>query len=201
MSTEPITTITALVLCGGKGRRMGGMDKGLILLHGRPLIEHVLEAIKPQVGQVMISANRNSDRYRHYGHRIVADGLPDFQGPLAGFASGLAQLETPYLLTLPCDGPRVPGDLARRLMEALESQHAELAVAHDGIRLQPVYALLHSNLHASLSAFLEGAERRIDRWYLQHTTALADFSDRPHAFRNVNTPEERTRMEREDSLL
>ena len=138
--------ITALVLAGGKGRRMGGRDKGLLPFGDKPLVGHVLDAIAPQVGALLISANRNQADYRRFGYPVLADPLDDFQGPLAGFLAGLEQMQTAYLLTLPCDGPVVVDDLAGRLASGLTAADAEIAVAHDGRRLHPVYAQHHSRV-------------------------------------------------------
>ena len=181
--------VTALLLAGGLARRMGGKDKGLLPFQGRPLVEHVLEAITPQAGAILINANRNRERYRAYGHPVIHDEPVDYQGPLAGFAAGLKHCRTHWLATLPCDGPFVPPDLLFRLWCAREDHNTEIAVAHDGERLQPVHALLHKDLLESLRTFLESGERKVDRWYAQHKIAPADFSDRKTGFTNINTPE------------
>lgn len=182
--------ITALVLAGGRSRRMGGRDKGLLPYGGGLLVGHVLAAIRPQVGRAMISANRNRAHYEAFGVPVLADPLDDFQGPLAGFLAGLTAMQTDYLLTLPCDGPYVAADLAQRLARGLVDADAEIAVAHDGRRLQPVYALLHRDVLPSLRAALAAGERKIDRWYLQTRWTRVDFSDVPQQFSNINTPED-----------
>ena len=183
-------SITALVLAGGKGRRMGGNDKGLLPFGEGLLVGHVIDAIRPQVGKVMISANRNHDVYREFGLPVLSDPLEDFQGPLAGFLAGLEAMQTDYLLTLPCDGPVIVPDLARRLAAGLEGAQAQIAVAHDGRRLQPVYALLHRNTLDSLRQALEEGERKIDRWYSRQRWVTVDFSDVPEQFSNINTPDD-----------
>ena len=188
--------VTAMILAGGRARRMGGEDKGLLDFVGRPLIEHILEAVAPQVGDVLINANRNQERYREYGYTVIADERPDFQGPLAGFASGLAQCATGDLVVLPCDGPWVPRDLVFRLWEARAKADAELAVAHDGERMQPVYALLRKTLLPDLRDFLETGERKIDLWYARRRVARADFSDCRDGFANINRPQDRDRLEK-----
>ncbi len=182
--------ITALVLAGGKSRRMGGRDKGLLPYGNVPLIGHVLDAIRPQVGAVLISANRNREQYQRLGFPVIADPLADFQGPLAGFLAGLENMHTPYLLTLPCDGPIIVGDLAQRLAAGLGGAGAQIAVAHDGQRLQPVYALLHQDVVSDLRLFLQQGDRKIDRWYPRNHWISVDFSDVPEQFRNINTPED-----------
>jgi len=192
--------VTAVILAGGRGRRMGGMDKGLVDLEKRPLIAHVLNAIVPQAGSVLINANRNAEKYREFGYRIVSDTLDDYQGPLAGFASAMAVASTPYIVTLPCDGPLVPTDYVQRMINALEMSENEIAVAHDGDRMQPVYALLPVGLMSDLEAFLAEGDRKIDLWYSRRHVALADFSDCPEAFRNINTPGERDQLQRERAI-
>lgn len=189
--------ISAVILAGGMGRRMGGQDKGQLKLYGRPLIEYVLEAIQPQVNTILINANRNQAEYARYGYPVVPDLLEGYQGPLAGFASGMRAATTPYIVTLPCDGPFSAPDLVARLATALQNMRADIAVAHDGERLQPVYALLPTRLLDSLEDFLAAGERKIDRWYAQHNMALADFSDAVKAFRNINTPQDQQRIQQE----
>ena len=189
--------VTAVILAGGKGRRMDGMDKGLVSLGNRPLIEYVIEAIEPQVEKVMLNANRNLAQYSAYGYPVITDSLSDFQGPLAGFISAMRSSPTSYIVTLPCDGPFLSNDLVERLISALNRIDAEIAVAHDGERMQPVYSLIPTSLSGSLAAFLDSGERKIDRWYGQHKVALADFSDCPETFRNINTAEQRDKFQNE----
>lgn len=191
--------ISAVILAGGMGRRMGGQDKGQLIFNGRPLIEYVLETIQPQVKTILINANRHQTEYARYGYPVVPDILPGYQGPLAGFASGMRAAATPYIVTLPCDGPFSAPDLVIRLITALKNMHADIAVAHDGQRLQPVYALLPARLLTSLEDFLAAGERKIDRWYAQHNMALADFSDAVQTFRNINTPQDQHRIQQEES--
>lgn len=187
--------ITAVILAGGQGRRMGGVDKGLVDFHGRPLIEHVIAAISGQVGGLMINANRNLVLYQGFGYPVFADSMGDFQGPLAGFLAAMEVAQTPYIVTVPCDGPLLANDLVARLTTALERESAELAVAHDGQRLQPVYGLIPTRLKTSLQRYLDGGDRKIDLWYALHRMARADFSDLPNSFVNVNTEEERKRLQ------
>ncbi len=182
--------ITALVLAGGKSRRMGGRDKGLLPFGDSLLVGHVIDAIRPQVGAILISANRNQADYAQFGYPVVADPLDDYQGPLAGFLGGLQQMQTDYLLTLPCDGPVVVADLVVRLARGLKDADADIAVAHDGKRLQPVYTLMHRRVLADLSAALEEGERKIDRWFPRNSWVRVDFSDVPEQFSNINTPDD-----------
>lgn len=169
---------------------MGGKDKGLLPFADETLIGHVVKAILPQVGSVLISANRNLEEYQRLGFPVIADPLDDFQGPLAGFLAGLEEMRTEYLLTLPCDGPFVVANLAQRLAAGLTAADAEIAVAQDGQRLQPVYALLHRGVVSDLRQALEQGERKIDRWYPRNRWVTVDFSDVPAQFSNINTPED-----------
>ena len=182
--------ITALVLAGGKSRRMGGRDKGLQPIGDGLLVGHILEAVLPQVGSALISANRHHAEYGRFGFPVIADPLEGFQGPLAGFLGGLERMHTDYLLTLPCDGPFVAPDLAGRLASALDAAGADIAVAHDGQRLQPVYTLLHRRVLPDLRRALEEGERKIDRWFPRNRWVSVDFSDIPEQFSNINTPED-----------
>ncbi len=192
--------LTALILAGGQARRMGGNDKGLVPFRHQPMIQHVLNRVEPRIETIIINANRNQETYRRFGHPVICDQLADYQGPLAGIASGLAHCTTPLLLVLPCDTPNLPDDLLERLLNVLNRENSEIAVAHDGERLQPVIALLRRELLASLDAYLASGERKIDRWYQQHHWSTVDFSDDPAAFVNINCLEEKDRLERyEDS--
>ena len=188
--------ITAIVLAGGRASRMGGMDKGLVELAGRPMIAHVLARLAPQVTHVLINANRNLERYAAFGWPVVPDEETGFLGPLAGLAVGLGAARTPLVLTAPCDCPLLAPDLASRLHSALENEAADIAVPFDGERLQPVFALVRCELAQSLADYLAGGDRKIDRWFGRHRLARVDFSDRPENFVNVNDPEERAALER-----
>jgi molybdopterin-guanine dinucleotide biosynthesis protein A len=191
---KPLSDVTAVVLAGGRARRMGGNDKGLIELNQAPLIEYALTVLRGQVETILINANRNIERYAGMGYPVIEDRCSGFNGPLAGMASALSVMHTRYLVTVPCDSPALPQDLVDRLMSARAEGDAELAVAHDGTRMQPVFALLERSLQPSLDRYLDAGGRRIDQWYVQHRLALADFSDQPNAFINVNTPEDLAQM-------
>ena len=180
--------MVGLVLAGGRARRMDGIDKGLIEIAGRPMIEHVLDRLRPQVRQVLINANRNLEIYQSYGYPVVADTLDGFHGPLAGVATALRGLECPFLLTVPCDAPLLADDLAPRMLETLVAERADAAVAHDGQRLQPVFLLLRKSLAAGLERYLAGGGRKIDSWLNSQRLATVDFSDRSGSFANVNDP-------------
>lgn len=189
--------IIGVILAGGQARRLGGIEKGLVEVAGRPMIEWIIDTLVPQVDAVLINANRNPDRYRRYGFPLVVDRLANFQGPLAGFAAALEEVPADAaILTVPCDSPVPPPELAARLLDALEGGDAELAVAHDGERLQPVYALIPACLRDSLGAFLASGERKIDLWYARHRMATADFSDRRDHFVNLNRPADLAQVQR-----
>jgi molybdenum cofactor guanylyltransferase len=189
--------ITAVILAGGRGSRMGGADKGLQNFNGVPLALHTQLRLAPQVGELIINANRNLAAYESFGVPVWPDAasLGEFAGPLAGFLTGLERCETPYLLTVPCDTPLFPHDLAARLAQALEDENAEIAMAaareEDGeLRAQPVFCLLPAHLLESLVRFTHGGGRKIDAWTAQHKTALVAFDqpgDEPRAFFNANT--------------
>jgi molybdopterin-guanine dinucleotide biosynthesis protein A len=186
--------VTGLLLAGGRARRMGGTDKGLIELVGRPLAAHALERLRPQVRRVLINANRNREAYGALGAEVVADPIEGFLGPLAGLLAGLEAAGTAWVVTAPCDTPFVPEDLVARLEAARDGQ-ADVAVAHDGARLQPVFLLAPAALAPDLRAWLLEGGRKVDQWLARHTVAEADFRDVPEAFRNINTPEEREAVE------
>lgn len=182
--------ITGVILAGGQARRMGGVDKGLIGLHGKPLVAHVIAALEPQAGNIIISANRDLDRYAGFGYPVVADILPDHPGPLAGIASAMLAATTEYILTVPCDTPLLPPDLMLRLSSTLARNHAEVCTVHDGMRIQPLFTLLRRELAASILNYLNQGDKKVELWLQRQKLALADFSDQPTAFYNINTREE-----------
>jgi len=188
--------ITAVVLAGGRATRWDGRDKGLIQVSGRAMIEHVLDALAPQVERVIISANRNLDAYRAFGLPVVTDASRDFLGPLAGIASGLAAARTEWIAIAPCDSPLVAVDFVHRMASACkDGERADIAVAHDGERIQPLFAMIRRDLLEHLDAFLESGGRRVDRWHEQQQMQLVDFSDSPDSFLNINRPEDRDVLE------
>lgn len=170
---------------------MGGVDKGLVELGGRPMVEYVMDALRGQTARLLINANRSFDAYARYGATVVRDREEGFLGPLAGIASLMAAADTDWLLTSPCDSPEVPANLGSRLWHAIVQDDAEIGVAHSGERLEPVFALLRCDLREDLEAYLASGERKIDRWYHRHRMAAADFSDCPEMFVNVNTLSDR----------
>jgi molybdopterin-guanine dinucleotide biosynthesis protein A len=195
--------ITGLILAGGRAQRMGGIDKGLIPFHGKPLIEFAINRLKPQVGTILINANRSITKYSHYGYPVLMDETPDFSGPLAGFSVGLKHCKTPYLLTSPCDSPLLPTDLAEKMALELEKNDLELVYASsqeaDGkIWSQPVFCLVRSDLQDSLNVFLSKGDLKIDRWFTALRSGTVVFDD-SQAFANVNTPEELAALEKASS--
>lgn len=180
--------VTGVILAGGQGSRMGGVDKGLLKWQGRPLIEHLIAALQPQVQTLIINANRNQAHYQCYGLAVISDQHADYQGPLAGLAAALLAVQTPYILTIPCDSFYVAPNFATRMLQALNQADAELAVAHDGINLQPVYALVPVQLLPSLEAFLARGERKLRAWYAEQRMVTVDCSDIAIMFQNINTP-------------
>ena len=185
--------ITGLILAGGRATRMGGVDKGLQNHQGMPLALHALLRLQPQVGHLLINANRNLAAYEALGVPVWPDPMADYPGPLAGWLAGLEHCDTPYLLTVPCDTPGFPTDLAARLSAALAEQDADIAMAatlEDGrVQVQPVFCLLKTGLLESLVAYLHSGQRKIDRWTAQHRCATVVFED-TRAFFNANTADE-----------
>jgi len=206
--TIPPQHITGLILAGGRGSRMGGVDKGLQNFNGIPLALHTLMRLGPQVETVMVNANRNLSAYESFGASVWPDASADFAGPLSGFLVGLERAETPYLLTVPCDTPRLPLDLAERLANALVREGADIAMAAapDGsaeVRAQPVFCLLKIELSESLVAFTHSGGRKIDAWTAQHKTVLVPFdapTDDRLAFANINTLSELQALENAASV-
>jgi len=187
--------ITGIILAGGRARRMGGQDKGLIQLARKPMIEYVINAIDPQVDAIIINANRNQADYEKYGFPVVADQIEGYCGPLAGMASGLQAAKTPFVVTVPCDSPLIPDDLVQKLYSTLQDEDAEICTALSNGRLQPVFTLMKSELLPSMLDFLNNGERKIDKWFEKHRLAIADFSEQPETFININSAEELAAIE------
>ena len=183
--------VSAAVLAGGRGQRMGNVDKGLQLLQGRPLMAWVLQCIEPQTNEVLISANRNLQAYSAFGHRVIVDGMAGFAGPLAGMHSALSQARHDLVLVVPRDTPHLPDDLVARLGEPLRGdERIDLSVARTGTQPHPVICLMRKRVLPHLGAFLDGGGRKVDAWYATLNVAEVAFDDCPLAFRNVNTLEE-----------
>jgi molybdenum cofactor guanylyltransferase len=187
--------ITAVILAGGQGRRMGGQDKGLLDFDGKPLVGILIDQLERQALDIAINANRNHADYERFGYPVISDQLADYQGPLAGFAVAMAELDTGFILTLPCDSPLLVEDYAQRFIDSYALRQAPVQVAFDGERLQPVHAMIKVDLLPSLQRFLDSGERKIDRWYAQHEYARVDFSDCADMFRNINTPADQASLQ------
>ena len=190
------TGVTGIVLAGGQGSRMGGVDKGLQDFRGKPMVAHVVERLAPQVDELLINANRNAEAYAAFGYRVIADEIEGFAGPLAGFERGLAHAAKPLVVTVPCDSPFLPGDLVSRLRAALDGEGADLAVAKTGEQAHPVFSLMRRDVHASLRRFLESGQRKIDKWYAALRVVEVAFDDVAGAFVNINTREELNSLEK-----
>ncbi|MDH5246877.1 MAG: molybdenum cofactor guanylyltransferase MobA [Betaproteobacteria bacterium] len=182
--------VTGVVLAGGQGRRMGGVDKGLVELDRAPMVAHVLARLAPQVGAVLINANQNLDRYRALGPPVVPDAVGGFAGPLAGLHAGLTRASGELVVTVPCDSPFLPLDLVARLRAALEREGAQLAVAKTFDQPHPVFALVRRDVLPNLAAFLAAGGRKIDAWYASLRVVEVPFDDEAEAFRNINTADE-----------
>ena len=187
--------VTGVVLAGGRATRMGGVDKGLVPINGRPMIAWVIDALRPQVAEVLINANRNHDRYGEFGCPVIDDGDSEFRGPLAGIASAMRVARTPWVAVVPCDSPLLDGELVARLHAAAVSSGSPVSAAHDGRRLQPVFALLARDLLDDLAGYLDDGERKIDRWYARHGFESVDCSDMAESFANINAPEDKRSLE------
>ena len=181
--------MTGVILAGGLGRRMGGVDKGLQLLNGRPMAARVLARLAPQVDEVLINANQNLERYALLGCRVVPDQLGGFAGPLAGLHCGLSEARNDFVATVPCDSPFLPEDLVARLAAPLQDARVDLAVARTGTQPHPVFCLARRRLLPHLSAFLQSGGRKIDAWYATLKVVEVAFDDEA-AFSNINTAEE-----------
>ena len=179
--------ITGVILAGGLGRRMGGVDKGLQLLAGRPLAAHVAERLAPQVGSLLINANRSQADYAALGYPVLADEIPDFAGPLAGLHAALSAATTAWVVTVPCDSPYLPEDLVCRLQAAMLATGANLAIASCEGRLHPVFCLCRKSLQEQLAIYLNEGGRRVAQWCAAMGAVEVDFDDQPAAFRNFNT--------------
>lgn len=190
MSAFSPITVSGVLLAGGQSRRMGGQDKGLLPYQGRSMASHVISTILPQVDDFYISANRHIEEYRSFSYPVITDGLDNFQGPLAGILAVMEQIDSDYLLTVPCDNPVISPQLRQRLLEALLTTGSDIAVAHDGTQLQPVFSLIPRRLQSSLTDFLASGQRKTRDWLFQHKVVEVDFSDQADCFININTADD-----------
>lgn len=187
----------AVVLCGGMARRMGGQDKGLVLLGGKPMAKWVLDVIRPQVHDLVINANRNTESYAALNTNVVQDEHTGYAGPLAGLSAAMQNLGTDFTFMCPCDSPFINGSIVESLGLAVLQHSADVAVATDGERMQPVFCVVHKRVLPSLNAYLDSGERKIDRWFARCNTVEVNCSDFSASFRNINTEEERALAEQE----
>jgi molybdopterin-guanine dinucleotide biosynthesis protein A len=185
-----------VILAGGQGRRMGGVDKGLKLLRGKPMVQWVIERLAPQVAELLVNANQNLDQYARFGYRVIPDEIGGFAGPLAGLHRGLSEAGHALVATAPCDSPFLPQDLVARLHAALEANGAEIAVAKTGEQPHPVFCLCRKSVLPGLTAFLSSGGRKIDAWYSTLQVVEVAFDDEVDAFSNVNTEAELSVFER-----
>ncbi|HAN56705.1 MAG TPA: molybdenum cofactor guanylyltransferase MobA [Betaproteobacteria bacterium] len=189
----PTPPVSAIILAGGAGRRMGGQDKGLIMLAGRPLVAHVVQRIAPQVAEILISANRNLSDYQALGYPVLCDASPDLQGPLAGLLSGLRAAQHEWLLSVPCDTPLLPVNLVTELLKPLLADEADITVAQAGDRRHHVVMLCRRDLAADLQTSLSAGVRAVHAWQAQHRTLAVTFPDAA-AFANLNQPDDLARL-------
>ncbi len=194
-------TLGAVVLAGGQARRMGGKDKGLIEIGQRPMVSWVLDALKPVANQVVINANRNVDQYEQHGVPVIGDVIAEFPGPLAGLLSACEHLNTDWVLMCPCDSPFVTEDLINTLWQAARQADKQIVVAHDGSRLQPVFAAIDASLAGSLRAYLQRGDRKIDLWYAEEGFSSVNCSEYRSQFDNINTPEEKQAAEQLNEVM
>jgi molybdenum cofactor guanylyltransferase len=191
-------SITGLILAGGRGARMGEVDKGLQIFQGKPMVAHVVARLARQVDDIIINANRNHDQYAAYGHRVASDEVGGFAGPLAGLHAGMKTATTPLIVTAPCDSPFLPMDLVARLHAALREHDADLSVAKTFDQSHPVFSLTKTALIDNLESFLSSGQRKIDKWYGSLKVVEVSFDDQESAFANINTIDELQSLERSD---
>ena len=198
MNNKKVDTknITGVILAGGRAKRMSGQDKGLLTVNGQPMIKLIIEQFAPQVDSLIINANRNIEHYKKYDYPVISDNdASEFHGPLAGMLSALKTAKTEYVLSIPCDSPFIPDNLSQWLLAALIENDTDISVVHDGKRLQPVFALIKTELTGSLQNYINNGDRKIDLWYQQHKTVFVDFSEYSDISLNINTPDELQKLE------
>jgi molybdenum cofactor guanylyltransferase len=182
-------SITGLLLAGGLGRRMGGSDKGLLAFDGQPMAGRIFDRLRPQVGRILINANRNLNIWKNYGVPVVSDVIGGFSGPLAGMHAAMTVCTTPWLMTVPCDSPFIPQNLVQQLMDRIVESGADVAVVQAAGRLQPVFALIRCELLSNLEQYLQSGGRKIEAWFNSVHSVVVNFEDSA-AFININTPDE-----------
>jgi len=183
---------TGLILAGGAGKRVGGSDKGLLHWHGQPLAAHVARRLRPQVGRLLVSCNRNSDYYATLADATICDSRGNYQGPLAGMEAAAGLIKTEFLVVSPCDMPLIPTDLVSRLLAPLvgsSSSEIQVSYARDGQHDQYLCAAMRCSVLASLQSYLDEGQRAVRHWYARHRCAVVDFSDEAASFINYNQPD------------
>jgi molybdenum cofactor guanylyltransferase len=188
-------TITGIILAGGLGRRMGSVNKGLIGFMGQPMVASVAQRLLPQVDEILISANLEIARYEALGYPVITDDITGFAGPLAGLHKGMQAASSTHVLTVPCDSPLFPIDLAERLMSGLVDSEADLAVAKTGTQVHPVFCLCRKSLASNLQAFLQDGGRKVSAWHSGLEVIEVAFDDDPRAFTNINTAADLSELE------
>ena len=190
MLAQHADAITGVMLAGGRGQRLGGVDKGLQIYRGRTLAAQVLERLQPQVGQIVINANRYREDYANFGHPVIADVITGYAGPLAGLHAALSAATSELVLAVPCDTPDLPLDLASRLLSALNATSSQIAVARVSEKIQPTFCLVRRSALEGLEDFLKSSGRKMSSWQEAQQACFVDFDDQPEAFRNINSPED-----------
>jgi len=180
--------VAGVILAGGQARRMGGADKGLVVYRGRPLVKWAIDAIAPQVDELVISANRNLDTYAAYGHRVLSDTLPDFPGPLAGVLAAMQAVAADWLVVVPCDTPHLPTDLVARLLSAAQHARVPLAVAADTVRMHHSCFIVRRDRLDNLAAYLARGERAVRHWQAGLASTAVKFD--AAGFVNFNQPQD-----------
>jgi len=198
--SSPVThtsdvSVGAIILAGGLARRMGGVDKGLVKIAGKPMVQYALDVVTPLVQTVVINANRSIEQYQHFGVPVITDILTGHQGPLAGLSAGMSALKCDYVVMCPCDSPFLQSELVHALITACVDNDVDIAVPHDGNRMQPVFCVVHRRVEISLNGFLDAGERKIDRWFAKHSLHTLDAKAYSQSFLNINTEEERMSAE------
>ncbi len=194
-SRMPAETVSGVIIAGGRASRMGDGGKALIPLAGKPMIQYVIDALRPQVGELLINANQDLDAYRGLGFPVIPDLNSDWQGPLAGILAALQGASREWLQVAPCDGPFLASDLVPRLHRQMMESKATICIPHDGARLQPLFGLFHHSLAPGIRRFLDKGDRKLNLWLESQQVAVADFSDCPECFANINTPQQRAQAE------
>lgn len=188
--------VSAVILAGGRGRRLGGVDKGLVEVAGQRLVERIAERLKPQVQAVLINANRHPHEYRKFAERVVADVVDEPCGPLGGMLTGLQTAPTELVLFCPCDASHIPDNLVEKLLGAMSRESADIAAVGDEFGLQPVCCLMKRELAEDLAHFIRSGARETAEWLKRHKLAIEDFSDWPAEYWSMNTPEDQARLEK-----